>query len=46
METATNLVPPIHWTVVASNLLANDGQIEFTDTHAAGSAQKFYRIAR
>jgi sugar lactone lactonase YvrE len=42
---ATNLVPPIVWQVIATNVPAANGQFQVTDTHTAGIPLKFYRIS-
>jgi hypothetical protein len=46
VEAATNLAPPVSWTVLASNLAVNGAGFEFTDTNAPGLARRFYRVVR
>jgi hypothetical protein len=40
---ATNLVPPVVWQPIYTNL--NGGAWQFTDTNTAGSKSKFYRLS-
>ncbi len=46
IEVTTNLAPPQHWTVLASNLPAEGGRIEFTDTNLTGFPRRFYWVVR
>jgi sugar lactone lactonase YvrE len=40
---ATNLVPPIVWQSIATNIAGADGNWQFTDTNAASYQTRFYR---
>lgn len=46
VEATTNLASPAHWTVLASNLVANANGFEFTDTNAPVFPRRFYRVTR
>jgi hypothetical protein len=40
---AMNLLPPITWQTLSTNLAGPDGNWHFTDTNAAGYTTRFYR---
>jgi sugar lactone lactonase YvrE len=40
---ATNLLPPINWQTLSTNLAGPDGNWQFTDTNAASYGMRFYR---
>ncbi len=40
---ATNLVPPINWTPLSTNVVGTNGLWEFTDTQATNFIYRFYR---
>jgi len=42
---ATNLVPPVVWSVVSTNVAAPDGTWQLTDTNTAGYPLRFYRVS-
>lgn len=41
----TNLEPPVTWWAVSTNVAGADGTWQFTDTDAAGSPARFYRVS-
>jgi hypothetical protein len=41
---ATNLVPPIFWTLVDSTTSDTNGVFQFTDLNATNFVQRFYRV--
>jgi len=43
LQTATNLVPPIQWRSVLTNVADSNGGCLFTDTNL-NSGRKFYRV--
>ena len=45
VQAATNLVPPIVWVPIATNIANADGDWQFIDTNTARFTKKFYRSA-
>ena len=43
VQAATNLAPPVAWTIIGSQQAATNGLWQFTDTNAANYPQRFYR---
>jgi autotransporter-associated beta strand protein len=46
LMTATNLLSPIMWTTLATNLSDANGVFGFTDTQATNHPTRFYRVTR
>jgi hypothetical protein len=42
----TNLIPPIIWQVLSTNLAGADGDWQFMDSNPANSSDKFYRFLK
>jgi sugar lactone lactonase YvrE len=42
----TNLIPPIIWQVLSTNLAGADGDWQFLDSNPANSSDKFYRFLK
>jgi len=40
----SNLLSPINWIAISTNIADGNGVFSFTDTQAANSLQRFYRI--
>jgi hypothetical protein len=45
IEAATNLNPPIRWTILSTNAAAADGVFSLTDTNAVNYTGRYYRTA-
>jgi hypothetical protein len=43
IETATNLTPPVVWTTLLTNAVAQNGTLTFTNPPAASANRRFYR---
>ena len=42
---ATNVIPPIAWQMIGTNIAGTNGLFNFIDTNASGQKMKFYRIS-
>ena len=45
LQATTNLLPPVNWLALATNVADTDGLVQFEDTNTSGNPQRFYRLA-
>jgi hypothetical protein len=46
VQFTTNLLPPVGWTTLATNMAGTNGLFEHTDLGATNSSTRFYRTAQ